>query len=388
MQPRNKRACLTFTSEVDSAAVRSPICSAERLGLRSICQLKDNKGERGTTKHIRRFLSIMRIAILRALQLGDLLCAVPAWRALRASFPSAHIALVSLPWARQFVSRFTHYLDEFIEFPGYPGLPERPYALESIPQFLMDMQRRHFDLALQMHGNGYYANALAALWGARMTAGFYVQGEFCPDTRSFIPYPDSVPEVHRHLKLMESIGVRSLGDYMEWPVTPADEHAFGSLEAGRSLKRGNYVCIHPGGRGPSRRWAPESFARIADAMSGRGFQVVITGTAEESHLADAMKCAMRTQAVTMVGQTDLGTLGVLLRDAQLLIANDTGVSHVAAALRLPSVIICTGSDPVRWGPLDRQRHRMVVGADASLGTVGREIDDLLKSESIPTEVPA
>ena len=330
----------------------------------------------------------MQIAILRALQLGDLLCAVPAWRALRASFPSAHIALVGLPWTRQFASRFAHYLNEFIEFPGYPGLPEREYAFKSVPQFLVNMQRRDFDLALQMHGNGHYANPLVALWGARMTAGFYVPGEFCPDARSFIPYPDSIPEIQRHLRLMESIGVRSLGEDMEWPVTPAEESAFETLAAARSLKGRDYVCIHPGGRGSLRRWDPEYFAGIADVMTGRGLQVVITGTNEESGLATAMVGAMRTTALNMVGQTDLGTLGVLLRDAQLLIANDTGVSHVAAALRLPSVIICTGSDPVRWGPLDRQRHRMVVGTDASIGTVVREIDDLLKADLIPTEVPA
>lgn len=329
----------------------------------------------------------MRIAILRALQLGDLLCAVPAWRALRASFPSARIALVGLPWASQFVSRFHHYLDEFIEFPGYPGLPERPYAAEAIPPFLVEMQARRFDLALQMQGNGHYANELIALWGAPRTAGFYVPGEFCPDGDSFIPYPDALPEVHRHLTLMHSIGVPSLGEAMEWPVTPADEKAFMALEESRLLIQRHYVCIHPGGRGPSRRWAPEYFGGIADAMAARGFQVVITGTQEESHVADTMIGAMRTKAVSMVGRTDLGMLGVLLRGAQLLIANDTGVSHVAAGLRLPSVIICTGSDPVRWGPLDKQRHRVLLGPSASLDSVVREIDDILKRVCIPTEVP-
>jgi ADP-heptose:LPS heptosyltransferase len=61
------------------------------------------------------------IAILRALQLGDLLCSVPAWRALRAACPQARITLVGLPWARDLVDRL-HCLDDFIAFPGHPGI--------------------------------------------------------------------------------------------------------------------------------------------------------------------------------------------------------------------------------------------------------------------------
>jgi len=78
-----------------------------------------------------------RIVILRALQLGDLLCAVPAFRALRTAFPHSEIVLLGLPWARSLVERFQHYLDGFREFPGWPGLPERAPAIEQIPAFFL-----------------------------------------------------------------------------------------------------------------------------------------------------------------------------------------------------------------------------------------------------------
>lgn len=87
------------------------------------------------------------VAIVRALRLGDLLCAVPALRALRAALPLAHITLIGLPLAREFVRR-CQYVNAFEEFPGYPGIADQPVVAARTLAFLGQMQRRRFDLAV------------------------------------------------------------------------------------------------------------------------------------------------------------------------------------------------------------------------------------------------
>jgi ADP-heptose:LPS heptosyltransferase len=301
-----------------------------------------------------------RIVVFRALVLGDMLCMVPAMRALRGAYPTAHVTLVSLPWAREFAARFSAYFDDFIEFPGFPGLPERPFDAQAFPRFLDEIQQRHFDLALQMHGSGSFVNPLVMMFNARKASGFYLTSEYCPDIESFLPYPNDVPEIWRHLRLMSHLGIPLAGEALEWPVTVVDRQEFSQLPEAACFSGTPYVCLHPGARYLSRRWMPERFARVGDSLAGAGYQVVITGAASEAPLAAAVSDAMTAPHFNLAGKTSLGALGAVLKDARLLISNDTGVSHVAAALKLPSVVIVTGSDPQRWAPLDRQRHQLVM----------------------------
>src|SRR5690242_16916015 len=199
-----------------------------------------------------------RLAVFRALQVGDMLCAVPALRALRAAYPDSEITLIGLPWARAFAARFDRYLDGFLEFPGFPGLPEQPVRTRHIPFFLRDAQRRAFDLVLQMHGSGRLTNPILALLGATHYAGFRDGNGYCPDDPShFLPWPSGGHEIHRLLQLTAYLGFPSRGEHLEFPIRDADREELHELPATRALVRGEYVCIHPGARHPAKRWAPE-----------------------------------------------------------------------------------------------------------------------------------
>jgi ADP-heptose:LPS heptosyltransferase len=301
-----------------------------------------------------------RIVIVRALPgLGDLLCIVPACRALRAALPSAHVTLVGLPWAESFVARFARYFDALLEFPGYPGIAERPPAVAELPPFLTAAQARRFDLALQMHGSGTTSNPFTVLLGARHTAGFFVPGQYCPDGARFLPYVPEESEVQRYLRLLGHLGIPAQGEELEFPVSAEDRSELRRVDEARALQPGTYVCLHPGAKDVARRWPPEYFAATADALARQGLQVVLTGTAAEAGVTRAVARAMRAPVIDLAGRTNLGALAALLQGARLLICNDTGVSHLAAALRLPSVVVFITSDPARWAPLDRGLHRIV-----------------------------
>lgn len=300
------------------------------------------------------------VAVVRALEgLGDLLCSVPALRALKASLPDARITLIGLPSARAFVRRFSHYLDDFLEFPGYPGIPERPLDVPRATRFFSRSHRAGFDLALQMHGSGLASNAFTMMLGAKRSAGFFLPGLYCPAEDSFLAYPGDQPEIRRHLRLVEFLGIPAQGEHLEWPITAEDERALEALEETRALDREAYVCVHPGARDPRRRWSPAGFARVADWLASQGLQVVLTGSEQEAPVVAAVSGEMTSSHVSMAGRTTVGALGALLAGARLLVTNDTAPSHIAAALRVPSVVVFTASDSSRWAPLDRHLHRPV-----------------------------
>ncbi len=299
--------------------------------------------------------TIRRIVVFRALMLGDLLCATPALRALRAGYPQARISLVGLPWARTLVERLAS-VDEFIEFPGWPGLPERPLIDPSVlPGFIEGLRARRFDLALQLHGSGQVVNPLVARFGARHTAGFCVDATASAAGVTAVPWPTQGTEVERLLTLTDRLGLPRVGEQLDFPLRPADRRQARALLAGVDAP---YAVVHAGSQLPSRRWPPARFASVADGLADAGLAVLLTGSAAEASLTQAVAAAMRHRPIDVAGRTDLWTLGALIGGARVMVSNDTGVSHIAAALGTRSVVVSSGGDALRWAPADAGRHRV------------------------------
>ncbi|MGI8951296.1 MAG: glycosyltransferase family 9 protein [Chitinophagaceae bacterium] len=299
---------------------------------------------------------IQKIAVFRALQLGDLLCTVPAFRALRNAYPDAEITLLSLPWASEFVKRFSNYFDRFVHFPGYPDLPEQEYNAKALADFIQKMRDEQFDLLLQMQGNGTIVNNLLRQFGATCVAGFYNEESFI-NSEFFMPYPNYGSEIERHLLLMQHLGIPSQGTQLEFPLTEKDQKDFDDLLLPIFPKK--YVCIHPGSRGAYRQMPPQYFAALADYCIEQEFIVVITGTKSETDISkEVIKC-MKHFAIDVTGKTSLGAVAILIKNAFALISNCTGVSHIAAAMQTPSIVISMDGEPERWAPLNKELHKVI-----------------------------
>jgi ADP-heptose:LPS heptosyltransferase len=306
-------------------------------------------------------LRVKRIAVVRALQLGDLLVAVPALRTLRSRFPEAEVTLIGLPWAASFAQRFSRYIDRFAEFPGWPGIAEAPFQAERARRFLDDQQAYGYDLVIQMHGSGGASNPFALALGGRVTIG-YAQGEQPTGLSMSAPYPDNEHEAMRNLGLLRLLGCDTRDTRLEFPLTAADQGEARTLLKPLRESAGDapLIGIHAGARASSRRWPSESFAVVADTLArDEGARIVLTGAPDEAAVVAEVARAMRYPALDLAGKTTLGGLAALINQLDLFISNDTGPAHVAHAVGAPSVTIFGPADPRRWAPLDTERHSVV-----------------------------
>jgi ADP-heptose:LPS heptosyltransferase len=150
---------------------------------------------------------------------------------------------------------------------------------------------------------------------------------------------------------------------LRFPVTDADRTELSRLRTSHPRLAGPYAVLHPGGTLPDRRWPPDRFAAVAERLAATGLGVAVTGTATEASLVDAVVATARAPIVGLAGATSLGGLAALLADAEVAVTNDTGTSHLAAAVGARGVTVFLVTDPARWAPVDRDRHAVVDARD-------------------------
>jgi ADP-heptose:LPS heptosyltransferase len=298
---------------------------------------------------------VERIAVLRANALGDYLFCVPALDAIRAAYPEAEITLLARPWHADFLADRPGPVDRVVVVPPSRGVREEPGRRDDpaeLSEFFERMQAQRFDLALQMHGGGRWSNPFVLRLGARMTAGSRA-ADAAPLDRS-IPYVYFQPEIARYLEIAGLVRAAPVTLTPSVAVTGRD-----LAEAAGLLELSPFAVLHPGAGAPRRRWSPERFAAVGDAFAAMGLRVIVTGSGNERPIVDAVRRAMRGRAANGCDALSIGGLAGLLSRAEVVVSNDSGPLHLAAAVGAPTVGIYWVGNLITAAPVMRARHRPV-----------------------------
>lgn len=297
---------------------------------------------------------VKKIAVLRAIGLGDFLISLPALEALRNTYNSAEISLLARPWNVQFAKGRKLPFDRIISIPETYGINDPPGFTENsteIQAFVEKMQQEQFDIAIQLHGGGNNSNPFTKKLGAQITVGAKTPDAMPLDR--WTPYIFFQHEVHRTLEIMSLIGAKPITLVPRLPVTEEDtEGAKTTIDITKP-----YIVLHPGASDPKRHWGAHNFARVGDTLARQGYQIVITGTGDEQRIVNEVLQLMREQATDVCNKLSFNGLIGVLSHAQLLISNDTGPLHLAQAVQTPTVGIFWFPNLVNWGPLSRTWNR-------------------------------
>lgn len=310
-----------------------------------------------------------KIAVLHAKALGDFTVILPALDAIKRTYPGAELILLAKPWVKEFLDDRPSQVDRVIGIPPLAGVNEPVESKGRVPPtgsdaypvevelFCQAMQGEKLDVVIHMQGDGKSVNPFINKFAARLTAGM------CnPPAESLdrsIPYVHYQSEILRNLEVAALIGAHttSTGFEPRIEVTESDEQ---EAEPVRQLIKGKpYVVIHPGADDLRRVWPAARFAGIANYLTEKGYEVVVTGTPkEEERVANVLE-AMNYAAIPCT-DLGLGGLSALLQQSALVVSNDTGPLHLARAVRARTVGIYWAPNVLNWGPLSRDRHRIAI----------------------------
>jgi heptosyltransferase-2 len=302
-----------------------------------------------------------RIAIVLPNPLGDVVMATPALRALRQLWPHDTLTLVGRRGALAALEG-TDLADETLE----DSTNTRP-RWRNTAATVRRLRQRRFDLAVLLP-NSFRSALLARLGRARRVVGYSRDGRGWLLHERFAQPGGNSPtgQIRYYNTLAMALGADNPGMRMELATTPADQTAARQLlvDSGVEARR-PVVMLNPGAAfGPSKLWPAERFAQLADELARRcGAQIIINAAPGERAIAAQVQRGMEAQPLLSFADRDnsIGLLKGLLERCDLLVTNDTGARHFAAALGRPIVTIFGSTDPART-PLDYPLERQVVAA--------------------------
>ena len=289
---------------------------------------------------------IRRIGIIKPSAFGDVVQTLPILPVLKERFPEVEIAWVIRRELSPLLAGHPQ-LDDVIPYDRHGGV-------RGTWRLMSELKARAFDLVFDLQGlfrtglmtwatkAPYRVGLQSAREGSRLACNITLA-----DTGRMVP-------AHiRYWRVAEALG---LGDRQR--ISFIHTSIADDSWAARQVSELEQPClaIHPGARWETKRWPVENFAVVAAKAYRRfGFSMAILGSGEERPAAEELETLLRrfipaARIANLAGETSIKQLAALLKQVDLVLTNDSGPMHLAAAVNTPVVGVFTCTDPARSGP--------------------------------------
>ncbi len=289
------------------------------------------------------------ILVLRYRFIGDTILTVPFLRNLRYAEPDAYIAWVVAPISSEVVYGIP-YVDELIYWD-----PETIHAdsrgthknLRSKIEFIKMLRAKKFDKVYVLK-RSLSSAIMAFLTGAKQRIGFDTEGRGFLLTKK-VKYDHNRHEVQNFLNVLSADGVAIKDDYLEAWLTE-EEVLFGKKYFEEHNLGERVVAIHPFAANSKRAWHIDNFISVSNKLREEGYQSIFFGGLRDKNFKDYLKANVPADTCLAIGELKLRETMAVLKRCKLLICNDSGIMHIAAALGVPIIAIFGPQSPVKFGP--------------------------------------
>ena len=293
------------------------------------------------------------ILIIKPSSLGDIVLALPALSALHRSFPDAKISwLIRSEFAPLLENH--PYLNEVIlfdrKFLGKAWFHPRAFA--SLLSLIRRIRSSKFDAVIDLQGL-FRTASLSWLSGCKKRFGMSNAREFGHIfyTHKIAQDENCVHLVDFYLKIVQAAGASDIDVEFVFSEDPQAMNSVNSLLGSYSIQPRKYIVFIPGSAHRGKCWPVERFAELADRISSQfALPILAVGTSSEKNTVEEIQSISNASIMDFTGLTNLKELVALLKSARLVVSNDTGPGHIAAALGTPLVMMFSWSNPARIAP--------------------------------------
>lgn len=282
-----------------------------------------------------------RILIVHSGAIGDFILALPAIGALRRRFGSAYIELLGNPSIHAIAEK-RYYLDKVTSM-GARAI-HRLFAGE-LPVDLYEYLSR-FDLIVSWFGrmDENYTRTLGLVRGRKIIE------------RPFPPEGSRMHAADYLLSTLAPLGIDAADNTPRLYLSAQDRESASRILKGLGLEGRAVAALHPGSGSPRKCWPAERFAELARTLLERDMEVlIIEGPADAQPVEKALSLAGSEQGKrpARLSNFSLLDLAAVLERCSFYVGNDSGITHIAAAVGTPAVAIFCVTDPAVWGPRGR-----------------------------------